>query len=107
MQPTTLNKIVSLFLVGGLIVLGLAYLVLSNGWKITLPDALQTLFVGGGAGFYAVLGGLLLLPLAALLGVVCEAFTDILIRNFVSWCYDRKLVAGFFLQGRALKDYNF
>lgn len=107
MQPTTLNKIVSLFLVGGLIILGLAFVLLSNGWKVVLPGELQSLFVGGGAGFYAVVGGLLLLPLVALLGVVCEALTDILIRSFVSWAFDRRIVVGFFLQGRALDDYNF
>jgi len=76
MQPTTLNKVVSLFLVGGLVVIGVATLLLKHLGTIELPEGLKELAEAGGEGFFAVVGGPLLLPVAAVAGAVCEGLTD-------------------------------
>ena len=84
MQPTSLNKIVSLFLSGSLLLLGIAYVLLEHA-PTKLSAELRKLPATGGDGFFAVVGALLLLPLIALAGAVCESLTDICIRRFIKW----------------------
>jgi len=107
MQPTVINKIVSMFIAGGLVLLGVYYVLLSNGYTIIFPDKLKDSLGSGGQGFLAVVGGLLLLPLAALAGAVCEGLTDIFMRRLVKWIAERPAWIHFLSQGRAQESYKF
>jgi len=107
MQPTTLNKVVSLFLVGGLVVIGLMAILLQHLDTIELPQGLRDLAEAGGEGFFAVIGGLLLLPIAAVAGAVCEGLTDSTIRRLVKWMTKRRVLVKFLCQGKILEAHDF
>ncbi len=83
MQPTILNKVVSLFLIGGISALGLLALVWRHFGPLVPPTDLTALLQLVGGNALAVIGGLLTISLAAVCGTACESLTDILIRPLV------------------------
>jgi hypothetical protein len=107
MQPTTLNKIVSLFLVGGLAMIGAAAVLLRHAATIELPYGLRGLAEVGGEGFLAVISGLLLLPIASVAGAVCEGLTAPTIRRLIRWVAKREYLVRFLCQGKVLEAHNF
>jgi hypothetical protein len=93
MQPTTLNKVVSLFLIGGICVIGIALIAWRHFGPLTPSKELEALLKLTGSNTLAVIGGLLVLSLAAVCGTVCESLTDVVIRPRViraakskKWC---------------------
>jgi hypothetical protein len=107
MQPTTLNKIVSLFLVGGLAMIGAVALFLRHVGTIELPHGLRDLAEAGGEGFLAVISGLLLLPIASVAGAVCEGLTAPTIRRLIRWVAKKEYLVKFLCQGKVLEAHNF
>ena len=107
MQPTTLNNIVSLFLVGGLAMIGAVALLLRHAGTIELPRGLKDLAEAGGEGFFAVISGLLLLPIASMAGAVCEGMTAPTIRRLIKWIAKRKYLVRLLCQGQVFEAHNF
>jgi hypothetical protein len=93
MQPTILNKVVSLFLIGGISVLGVSAVAWRHLGPFKPSDQLKMLLGLAGGNTLAVIGGLLAISLTAVLGTACESLTDIIIRPLVKraakserWC---------------------
>jgi len=107
MQPTTLNKVVSLFLIGGICVLGIAVIAWRHFGPLTPSKQLTELLKLAGSNALAVIGGLLVISLAAVCGTICESLTDATIRRLVKrvsrskkWCFR-------FGQAGVFKDHRF
>jgi hypothetical protein len=107
MQPTTLNKVISLFLVGGLVFLVLAFILWDVNGPPRLPNGTADLMKQVGPAFLAVIGGLLVVSLATVLGVACEAFTDLTVRKILKAKAKNSGFAAFFGQGKLLKDHEY
>jgi len=53
-----------------------------------------------------VVGSLLIVSLAAVLGLVCEAFTDLTVRRFLKYAAKKDGLVSFFRQRELLEDHN-
>lgn len=106
MQLTTLNKVVSLFLTGGLVILGLS----AMAWRhfalrellttsLTLPKSLEAPL--------AVIGGLLLISLAAAGGAACESLTDLTVRRLIKRAGDSEKWSSRLWQSKAFGYHEF
>lgn len=107
MQPTTLNKVISLFLIGGLVLLVLAFVVWDVSGPLRLSREMADLMKQAGPALLAVIGGLLVVSLATVLGVACEALTDLTVRRALKEIGRRPSVAAFFGQGNLLAEHDY
>ncbi|HEX3532014.1 MAG TPA: hypothetical protein VH988_33565 [Thermoanaerobaculia bacterium] len=107
MQPTTLNKIVSLFLVGGLVIFGIGAILLHQFGVDRLTDAIEPLAGEGGKTLFVVVSGILLLPVAAFAGAVSEGLTAMIIREPIRWIVRKNWALVFLRQTHAAKSYSF
>lgn len=107
MQPTTLNKVISLFLVGGLVLLLLSFILWNLWGPPKLSDWMVHLVKHTGTGFVAFVGSLVTVSLAAVLGIFCEALTDLTIRELLKRGAKWKWFVSFLRRSRMLRDHNF
>jgi hypothetical protein len=106
MQPTTLNKVVSLFLVGGVVLLLSGCILWNLNGPLTISHEVMDALRQAGPAFIAVVGGLALASSAALLGLVCEAITDMTTRRLIKRAAESEKIAGFFLQKEILVGHD-
>jgi hypothetical protein len=106
-QVSTLNKIVSIFLVGGLTLLASVCILWNHFGPFTLSNNLVTLLTACGDGLLAIAGGLLFISLAALAGTVTEALTDATTRKLIERASGRKWLAALFMQSEMFEARRF
>lgn len=105
MQLTTLNKVVSLFLVGGLVLLG----GLCLGWRqldtaFAASGRLSEFLVSKGTPLLVVAGALFLLSLAAAIGTACEILTALTVRRLLRKSRSNRWLAACFAQAKAFDN---
>jgi hypothetical protein len=94
MQVTTLNKVIALFLVGGVV----AFLATGLHWEQlegSLPSSATK-----ESGFW-VFFAFLLLPVSALMGAVVEGFSQVTLQNILKKSRSNRKIASLFGQRRA------
>jgi hypothetical protein len=83
MHPTTLNKVVSLFLVGGIVVLGITTFAWRHFGPFKVSTELRSVLEALGDNTLAVVGGLLAISLAAVFGAACESLANLTVRLLI------------------------
>ena len=99
MPVTTLNKVIALFLVGGVV----AFLATGLHWKqveASLPSSATN-----DSGFW-IFFAFLLLPVSALMGAVVEGLSQVTLQNVLKKTSSNKTVARLFGQRRAHENLN-
>jgi len=108
MQLTTINKVVSLFLIGGLVLLAVVCL----SWKeldkaliqgSTFYDFLQS----KGQTLLVIAGAVSLLALAAAVGAVVDTLASFTVRPWLRRCANHRGLAAFFGQPHSFDDFSF
>lgn len=98
MPVTTLNKVIALFLVGGVV----AFLATGLHWEQVYPLSSSATNDSGFWIFFAFL----LLPVSALMGAIVEGLSQVTLQNFLKRARSSKAVAKLFGQRRAHECLN-
>jgi hypothetical protein len=105
-QPTNLNKAVSLFLIGGVVLLIIGFVSLPTLDLGKLAELLKILGDKGGSNLLAVVGGLLVLSASVVGGALSEAVADLTLRALLRRFSENRALAGLLLQKSVLKSYR-
>src|SRR4051812_31794201 len=107
MPPTILNKVVSLFLIGGICIIVIALIAWRHLGPLAPSKELEVLLKLAGSNTLAVIGGLLVISLAAVCGTVCESLTDLVIRYPIKRAAKSKKWCALLGQSGAFKYHRF
>ena len=107
MQLSTLNKVVSLFLVGSVSLLLGAMLNPEKLQAAIARGADAGLYEGRAAALLLVVGALIFFGLSAWVGAIVESLTDLTIRRLLKSSASHRWIAAWFRQEKIYKTFSF